>query len=521
MKTIKTSRLARIFAVAMVICLMACTMLSTVSFAANDAVNKCRDGVLQIKLNYTPDVGDPYPVGTGTGFLINEDTLLTCYHVVSLDAESIAALAAEVNKTVSEVQSRLTITVTVSRDVPVSATIVNKSEEMDFAIIRLAQPLKGKTPLAIRPSADVEQTEQVYSIGFPATPTLMQSYNTYTSSDATITEGIVNKIAIGVNPVSGANTEYIQSSCNLDSGNSGGPMLDADGNVVGISQSTVFRVEMGENGQVTESRSEFYHAITIDQVTEVLDALGIDYTSASNEPDNTPDVTEPTTEPVTEPVTDPVVEPITQPATDPMPTLPSTSKTDAEPESNTLMWIIIAVAVVVVIVIVVVIIIVASGSKKNAPAAGTGTYTPPAPPSRPVSPVNNGGFAPAPTIPSQGAGETTVLSSNAGETTVLSRNAVNGGTLIRKRSGESITISSEQFVIGRDRKSVNFCIADNTSISRNHVRLTVRNGVTYLTDLNAANGTFVNGVKAMPRQEIALKNGDKITLADEDLEYKI
>ena len=126
----------------------------------------------------------------------------------------------------------------------------------------------------------------------------------------------------------------------------------------------------------------------------------------------------------------------------------------------------------------------------------------------------------APTAPISGAGETTVLNQGAGETTVLSKN-VNGGTLTRKRNGEVIKISAEQFVIGRERKSVNYCISDNSSISRTHVKLEVRNGVTYLTDMGAANGTFVNGVKAMPRQEIALKNGDKITLADEDLEYKI
>ena len=117
------------------------------------------------------------------------------------------------------------------------------------------------------------------------------------------------------------------------------------------------------------------------------------------------------------------------------------------------------------------------------------------------------------------AGETTVLNQDAGETTVLSRN-VNGGTLIRKRNGEKITISNEKFIIGRDRKAVNYCISDNSSISRSHVTLEVRGDVTYLVDMNAANGTFVNGVKAMPRQEIALKDGDKITLSDEDFEYK-
>ena len=48
----------------------------------------------------------------------------------------------------------------------------------------------------------------------------------------------------------------------------------------------------------------------------------------------------------------------------------------------------------------------------------------------------------------------------------------------------------------------------------------VKNGATYLTDMNAANGTFVNGVKVLPNQEIALKTGDKIKLADEEFEFR-
>jgi len=47
----------------------------------------------------------------------------------------------------------------------------------------------------------------------------------------------------------------------------------------------------------------------------------------------------------------------------------------------------------------------------------------------------------------------------------------------------------------------------------------VRNDVTYIVDNNAANGTFVNGVKARAGQEIKLKSGDKILLADEKFEF--
>ena len=115
-----------------------------------------------------------------------------------------------------------------------------------------------------------------------------------------------------------------------------------------------------------------------------------------------------------------------------------------------------------------------------------------------------------------GAGETTILGGDAGATTVLSR----GGSLIRKRTNETIVLNAERFIIGRERKTANYCVADNSSISRSHVTLITRGGAVYLMDMNAANGTFVNGVKVMPNQEVALKNGDKIKLADEEFEFR-
>jgi len=180
----------------------------------------------------------------------------------------------------------------------------------------------------------------------------------------------------------------------------------------------------------------------------------------------------------------------------------------AEKEEGGMNTILIVAAIAVVAVIVIIVIVMSKG-KKKAPAA----------PAAPAYTAPTGGFtAPTYTAP-MGAGETTVLGGDAGETTILSRSA-NGGSLIRKRTNETITINAERFIIGRERKTANYCIADNSSISRSHVTLTVKNGATYLTDMNAANGTFVNGVKVLPNQEIALKTGDKIKLADEEFEFR-
>lgn len=493
MKTIKKARLTRIVVLAMVICMAVSLLLPTTALAANAAVNDAKNGVVQVRVTYTDDAGSVEDLFSGTGFLINDNTVLTCNHVVTLTAGELAALAEVYQKTVPEFQSRLKIAITVSRDVTIDATVINSSATMDFAILRLSTSLQGKKALAIRSSATVEQTEHVFAIGFPDISSDSQSFSTYTSEDATIAEGVVNKNGAYFD----ANVKYLQTSCELDFGNSGGPMVDENGNVIGLCA-----------GYLDSTASAVYFAVCIDQVTEVLSALGIPYTPATSQP-----VVEPTTEPTTEPTeeeppatTVPVLPPIERPGD-------IVDDEPVQPKSN--MGLILIIAAVAVAVVVIIVVVVVAGGKKKKPVA------PPMPPAPPAPPMpSRGGFEPAPTTPIQGVGETTVLNAGAaGETTVLSRN-VNGGTLIRKRTGETVNVNQESFVIGRERKDVNYCIADNTAVSRIHAKLIVRNGVTYLTSMTDKNGTFVNNTKVMRNQEVALKNGDHITLANEELEYR-
>ena len=519
MKTMKKSRFSRIVMLAMVVCMLACTLLAPAAMAveANEEVLATKDGVLQVTLVYTGSDGVAQELKTGTAFLINEDTLLTCWHCVQLTDEELAVVTENLDMTPAEIERHLSRNVTLIGDIPRAVTVEESSKRYDVAVLKLEKPIPTKTPLTLRSSADVRQTEDVYAVGFPFLSNVVDFGNDYTTDHVDVQYGTVTKLAESVNELSGDVIDFVLTNCPLSGGVSGGPMVDVDGNVIGICQGAWN--ELSGSGEVN-------CAVAIDQIIAILDNMGEEYTLAGD-PEPTED---------TEPVED--TEP-TEADTEPTEvTLPTVDEdTDS---SNTTMWIIIGAAglVVVIIVVVIIIILTSGGKKKGTPAAGTGTYTPPAPPAPPTAPAARpaapaapasrpvppapGGFAPAhPTAPSQGAGETTVLSGGAGETTVLSQNTVKGGTLLRKKTGETVTINADQFVIGRERKSVNYCIADNSSISRTHVRLTVRGGVTYLCDLNAANGTFVNGVKAMPRQEVALKNGDKITLADEDLEYKI
>ena len=93
-------------------------------------------------------------------------------------------------------------------------------------------------------------------------------------------------------------------------------------------------------------------------------------------------------------------------------------------------------------------------------------------------------------------------------------------SLFRESKGENIKINKSIFVIGRERRNVDYCVSDNSSVGRTHAEIILKNGTFYLVDQKSTNGSYVNGVKVAPLQEVELKNGDKIRLSDEEFIFR-
>lgn len=582
----KTSRLAkrpiRVLAVVLILCMML-SMLALTSFAVNEKVKDVSHGVLQFIMTWRDAAGFDWTISTGTAFLINENTIITCQHNLALEPWTVVGSYVdqdgneqpmtmtdyfpEIEKmTLTEFYGRKSYNISVSRDVTIGAKEIVSSVECDYAILKLDQSLENRNSLTLRHSDEVEVTEDVYAVGFPGLVQRTETINKYTAGDVTITDGRVSKANVLTDRFTGFNSDYIQTSCKLTHGISGGPMVDNDGNVIGLCSNGT--------GEAYEA-DDYYYAVCIDQVIIVLDSLGIKY-QLKGVPDPIPtDPTEPTETAAPTPAeldfselnkalgeaedvkeADYDTESFgklqtaisnakeakngakTQADINAAVTKLQNAKRELQPKSGidtTMLIIIIAVAAIVVIAAIILIVVL--NSKKNKKKkAGTASqprvpYTPPAQP-KPNAPVpGQGGFAPGqmsvapPTRPNTvpltpEAGATTVLSQGAGETTVLSQ-SVRGGTLIRKKNGERLEINKAEFLIGRERNKVTYCISDNTSIGRTHAKVVVRNGTSYLVDLNSTNGTFVNGVKASPNQEVPLKNGDKVVFADETFEFQV
>ena len=506
-KQTKRSRiLGHILAMVMAVCLVfSVAMIANAEVSTE--VNNAKNGVVQIQVWFTDlESALEMPLHYGTGFLVNDTTVITNQHVATGFDDSFYKQWANrtnardgSNRSAADVKNGLELRVMLYRGTYIKARLDNANSELDLAILKLDSTI-DRTPLKLRNSETLAQTEAAYAIGFPADMSELQDKQTYDINDITITSGNVNKIAdmtfYAYDQGHNAYQTYdsvncVESSALISGGNSGGPLVDKNGNVIGVNTA----------GDGTRNL-----AISTKELITYLTQLNVEFMNADA---------------VSAPVESTPEQPEESKPADEQQTIAPPVVEEKESGFNFVIVAVIAVVALVIIALIVILVVVLSKKKKPAPAVPA-----PAPAqARPVAPApaqaRPAAPAPAPArpaAPAPASAETTVLSQGAGETTVLSNN-VNGGTLVRSSNSERIPICAAEFTVGRERSSVDYCVGGNTNISRIHARFIVRDGVTYIVDNKAANGTFVNGVKARAGQEIELKNGDKILLADEKFEY--
>lgn len=482
---------------------------------SSQAVLDAKNGVVEVNVNYVDSASKTHLIQGGSGFLIGSggssgaQYVITNFHVANLSSDTETQAKAFFNTT--ELNTR--IEVVVKGDVTVTAQILKQSQDSDYAILKLDEVIYDRATLKLKKSADVKQTQNIYALGFPAILTYVEDTSYYTSEDVTITQGNVTKLTtIG-------NLAYIQHSAKLSDGNSGGPLVDENGYVVGVNTATV--------------SSDYSFSLQVDEIIKILDAFAIPYELAGGSSSATTSTTAASTAASQE-------MPSTMAATQPSSSeaVTTNGNVSAQGSDNTTLIIIIAAAAVVLIIVIAVIAVMSGKKKKQAAeeqrrqqlmrernsgassSAGTvpnrqpynsGRPTPPAPP---VPPVQSGFDS--------GAGETSVLDNGSGETSVLGGGAAGQmpATLVRVKTGENISIRKSVFSLGKERNRVDYCITNNNSVSRTHANIVYKNGSYFIIDLNSTNNTFVNGQQLSPNQEVRLNVNDKIKLADEEFIFR-
>ncbi len=514
---------------------------STVAGTTEDPAN----GILQVMLAYEDDGGQRTYFSGGTCFLINEEYVVTNKHIFDLDVvDNTTGLTTReiIMETLGldkleDNDPHLKLFVFANRDTNVEATVHEnaQSDVLDFAALQLSEKIYGREPLVLGDSDTIAQRDNVYAYGFPADS--IQNKNFNTKDDVSISAGIISKVTVT------GSVDIIEHTAQLNNGNSGGPLLNEAGEVIGINEFIV---------------DQKNYSIQINAVKEILDTWGIPYSSrtgvvtkytledlqAKIDSANSLSLDGYTAESV-KTFQDAVSDAESVAAGNPDSAAIEAAireidnaqsglvKIDPEPvqdEENAeepnwfLIGGIIVFAVIVIIVVIIIIVVANSSKKKKAQQTPpmqqrmTPPMSPVQPNTPPVSPVQPGGY---PTMPQQneGAGETTLLDSGAGETTLLS--GAGSAYLIRRKNGEKIPITSQNFAIGKERRRVNYCISDNTSVSRYHVVITKKGSDYYVADQKSSNFTFVNGVQLSPYQETLLTDRSTLKLSDEEFEFHV
>jgi len=147
--------------------------------------------------------------GLGSGFVVDHrGYVLTAYHVIA---------------------GSNALTVTLPDGQVFEAEVVGASREFDLAVVKIRGTVRGLPVARLGSSEDLRNGEWAIALGSPFADLAYDNA-------ATVTVGVISAVHIDVTNISRNATylDMIQTDAAIQPGNSGGPLVNADGEVVGV-----------------------------------------------------------------------------------------------------------------------------------------------------------------------------------------------------------------------------------------------------------------------------------------------
>jgi putative serine protease PepD len=210
--------------------------VASTALSATQVYKQASSGVVSIKA--VTSQGED----SGTGIVLNDKGLiLTNDHVVAG-------------------ASSLSVSPKGSTETTRTATLVGEEANDDLALIKVDPSGFGLKPLTLTSAKSVQVGDAVYAIGSPY------------GLDETLTRGIVSALGRTISAPNGAKiTGAIQTDAALNPGNSGGPLLDEQGEVIGVNSQIASEASSASGSQPGSTGVGF--AISSDTVAKAVKAI--------------------------------------------------------------------------------------------------------------------------------------------------------------------------------------------------------------------------------------------------------
>lgn len=506
-----------------------------------------KNSVVQVVMTYTTEDGKRFILQSGSGVVINSNTVLTNYHLVHMSSKNLKKAKKYVlnNSEATEFSGKEGIRIAIVKkdDVLIYGEIAQESQEKDFAILALEE--ETDRPSVVLGNSDVTvMAENVVAIGYPSIKPFSNKGNKlFGISDVNLIGGIVSE----------AGSDSVKIGGTISNGNSGGALVDAEnGEMIGL---LIYNAE--------DEKKECFKAIPINQIK-------YPYLEGTTYSDNSVATTEEaTTEATTEEQVDKTLlsesiekalkldqsiytsesylilvsclqqaqkvqynEQATQAEVDDAQRLLQQNIDHLELVKETNWVFIIGIVIAVIVIIATIIIIAIALYKMNKQKKQKNQFV--------VLPADETPNFNQKIMDSEVSQQTAVSQENMNqETTLLNMAGLNTNEdnmattilntappqvkayLIRTKTGEKKQINSVEFTVGKDETRVNYFINNNEAISRCHMKI-IKRGINYFVmDLGSTNHTYLNGELLPENQEQPIKNGDSIKLADEEFILEI
>ena len=241
--------------------LLAAVLLLVLSVPASAAFDQdVLNGIVLIRTG-APDENGVMNYWRGTGFFVGEagkdpEYIVTNCHVIE---EFILT---------GRAQGGGTLHVLFDQDDEAEVYLVEYDAEKDIALLRLEEPTDKRVPLTLREPESSMLGDEVYAVGYPlAADITVQAVNSFRPDDASVTTGSIGRFLTE----SGTGRRLIQTDTAMSGGNSGGPLVDGTGAVLGI------------NTAASNVDQNLFYAVSIAEILPMLDRNNISYTMAGGQ----------------------------------------------------------------------------------------------------------------------------------------------------------------------------------------------------------------------------------------------
>ena len=520
------------------ICVICLQNIET-SMAKVDPIGDAKSGIVEVYSGFTSESGKFYNMKHSSGFVVsnqqNQAYIVTTYATVKNSENEKESYCIENGIDYSDEGLENSIQIVIKGDVKVKASIKAENEEKNFAILQVDQQINGKAPLKLGTRKSVVVGDKVYVLGFKIDAEEGDGYTQFIASDVKIYEGNIQD--------TGSNKEgiyYIHHSCRLTSGNTGGPLLNEEGYVIGLN-----------DYNFNNDNYHMYYSFPIDEIREILDRYNINYKSKGriltvNSYEkllkqcqkilDSNDYKEESKQELKDALQNAYVPNkkgiIDMESMEASENQLVSAKQKLHPKMT---MITIMMYICPIIIVILGIWIFKCFIWKKREKAKTDSIISDISNDRKKDITDSNVDEETLTCDLRDIEKTTVVSDG---TEILTepredylmtlerkeelkfRNRLKKAMIINLNTRKMKEIDKREWYLGKDSENNNYVVENNRTVSRKHAVIIWKNEKYYISDLGSANGTFVNGIEVKEGMEFELKNKDRIMLANEVLEFK-